>query len=152
MKLFFILLFILSSISFKPVQSATAYLKCTSESGRTTFTAEIGDIDGVLEKAELTIDNVKLKFNDNDRSYVIFDGPNGVYTIFIESDPSHGADFTKYKFLKFRGIPKTFNAKIDKPGEKYYQFKGKLNATELRKGKDLITPEIELNCTLEYHT
>jgi hypothetical protein len=150
MQLFSILLVYCVTL-FKPTGSATAYLTCKSESGRTTFKAEISDIDGELQLAELTVDNVKLKFTGDDNAYVVFDRTNGVYTIFLESKPLTGSDFSKYKFLKFWAIPKTFNVTTAKDNRQVYGFKGKLYSTEPRKGKDLQTPEIELNCTLEYH-
>ncbi len=147
-KVIFCLIIMISLTSFKTVGSATAYLTCKSESGRTSFTAEIQDIDGGLEKAELTIDGVKLKFNGEENSNVIFDSRNGVYTIAIESKPDK--DYSKHKFLKFWAIPKTFKTLVENNEEGKYEFKAKLYSTEPRKGKDLQTPEIELNCKLEY--
>ena len=64
-KIIFYLIVFLGITSFKSVGSATAYLNCKSESGRTLFKAEIQDIDGGLENAELTIDGVKIDFADN---------------------------------------------------------------------------------------
>ena len=147
-KLIFHLILILGLTSFKPIGSATAYLTCKSESGRTIFKAEIQDIDGGLEKAELTIDGVKLKFTGEENSNVIFDSKNGVYTIAIESKPNK--DFSNNKFLKFWAIPKTFKTIVENNEEGKYEFKAKLYSTEPRKGKELQTPEIELNCNLEY--
>jgi hypothetical protein len=147
-KILFGLLIILGLTSFKTVGSATAYLTCKSESGRTLFKAEIQDIDGGLEKAELIIDGVKLNFTDEDNANVIFDSKNGVYTIVIESKSNK--DFSKYKFLKFWAIPKTFKTIIENSTEGKYEFKARLYSTEPRKGKDLQTPEIEVNCNLVY--
>ena len=129
--------------SFRTVGSSTAYLKCKSESGRTIFNAEIQDIDGGLEKAELIVDGVKLNFDNDDDAKVILDSKNGIYTIFIESK-------SKSKFLKFWAIPKTFKTVIENSSESKYDFKAKIYSTEPRKGKDLQTPEIELNCSLNY--
>ena len=83
--------------SFKTVGSATAYLSCKSESGRTMFNAEIQDIDGGIEKAELTIDGVKLNFTEDENSNIVFDSKNGVYTIVIESKSQLKKDFSKFK-------------------------------------------------------
>ncbi|MDK2773224.1 MAG: hypothetical protein KYX68_13525 [Flavobacterium sp.] len=143
-------LLILTFTSFKSVGSATAYLTCKSESGRTTFTAEIQDIDGGIEKAELTIDGVKLNFTEEDNSNIVFDSKNGVYTITIESKSQLKKDFSKFKFLKFWAIPKTFKTILENNEEAKYEFKARLFSTEPRKGKDLQTPEIELKCKLEY--
>lgn len=143
-------LLILTFTSFKSVGSATAYLTCKSESGRTTFKAEIQDIDGGIEKAELTIDGVKLNFTEEDNSNIVFDSKNGVYTITIESKSQLKKDFSKFKFLKFWAIPKTFKTILENNEEAKYEFKARLFSTEPRKGKDLQTPEIELKCKLEY--
>lgn len=143
-------LLILTFTSFKSVGSATAYLTCKSESGRTTFTAEIQDIDGGIEKAELTIDGVKLNFTEEDNSNIVFDSKNGVYTITIESNSQLKKDFSKFKFLKFWAIPKTFKTILENNEEAKYEFKARLFSTEPRKGKDLQTPEIELKCKLVY--
>ncbi len=147
-KLIFYLILILGLTSFKPIGSATAYLTCKSESGRTSFKAEIQDIDGGIEKAELIIDGVKLKFTEEENSNVIFDSKNGVYTIAIESKPSK--DFSNYKFLKFWAIPKSFKTIIENNEESKYEFRARLISKEPRKGKGQQTPEIELDCKLEY--
>ncbi len=136
--------------SFRTINagSGTAHLTCRSESGRTLFKADIQDIDGIVEKAELTIDGVKLDFSDLEKSSIIFDSKNGVYTIAIESSPD--GDFSEQKFLKFWAIPRTFKTiKENNTGVKYV-FKAKLYSTEPREGKNLQTPVIELDCILEY--
>lgn len=149
-KIIFYLIVFLGITSFKSVGSATAYLNCKSESGRTLFKAEIQDIDGGLENAELTIDGVKLNFTEDENANVIFDSKNGVYTLFIESKSQLKKDFTKYKYLKFWAIPKTFKIITENNSEGKYEFKARLYSTEPRKGKGFSTPEIELNCELKY--
>lgn len=149
-KIFVLFLICFLATSHKNIGSATAYLNCKSESGRTTFKAEIQDIDGGLEKAELTIDGVKLLFGDEEYANVIFDSKTGVYTIFIESSSQAKKDFSKYKYLKFWAIPKTFKTIVENNNEGKYEFKAKMYSTEPRKNKENSTPEIELNCTLEY--
>ncbi len=149
-KIIICLIVFLGITSFKSVGSATAYLNCKSESGRTLFKAEIQDIDGGLENAELTIDGVKLNFTEDENANVIFDSKNGVYTLFIESKSQLKKDFTKYKYLKFWAIPKTFKIITENNSEGKYEFKAKLYSTEPRKGKGFSTPEIELNCELKY--
>ena len=149
-KIIICLIIFLGITSFKSVGSATAYLNCKSESGRTLFKAEIQDIDGGLENAILTIDGVKLNFTYEENANVIFDSKNGVYTLFIESNNQSRKDFSKYKFLKLWAIPKTFKTIIENNSEGKYEFKAKMYSTEPRKGKDLQTPEIEMNCELKY--
>ena len=149
-KIIFYLIVFLGITSFKSVGSATAYLNCKSESGRTLFKAEIQDIDGGLENAELTIDGVKLNFTEDENANVIFDSKNGVYTLFIESKSQLKKDFTKYKYLKLWVIPKTFKIITENNSEGKYEFKARLYSTEPRKGKGFSTPEIELNCELKY--
>ena len=149
-KIIILLIVFLVLTSFKSIGSATAYLNCRSESGRTLFKAEIQDIDGGLEKAELTIDGVKLNFTEDENANVIFDSKNGVYTLFIESKSQLKKDFTKYKYLKFWAIPKTFKIITENNSEGKYEFKARLYSTEPRKGKGFSTPEIELYCELNY--
>ncbi|WP_447642808.1 MULTISPECIES: hypothetical protein [Chitinophagaceae] len=142
------LIIIIGLTSFKPAGSGTAYLTCRSESGRTLFNAEIQDIDGTIEKAELTVDGTKLNFDDAENTSIIFDSKNGVYTIAIEN--ASDKDFSKHKFLKFWAIPKTFKIITETDTEVKYEFKAKLYSTEPRQGKSLQTPVIEVNCILEY--
>lgn len=149
-KIIICLIVFLVITSFKSVGSATAYLNCKSESGRTLFKVEIQDIDGGLENAELIIDGVKLNFAEDENANVIFDSKNGVYTLFIESKSQLKKDFTKYKYLKFWSIPKTFKIIKENNSEGKYEFKARLISTEPRKGKGFSTPEIELNCELKY--
>jgi len=137
-------LFILLT-SFRPVGSNTAYLDCKSYSGRTSFTAEIQDIDGLLEKAELKVDGVSLTFSDEDTSSVVCDPANGVYTVILESNRA-----SNHRFLKFWAIPKSFKILSESREDARYEFRAKVQATEPRKNKDLLTPVIELNCTLTY--
>lgn len=149
-KIIIYLIIYLSITSFKNVGSATAYLNCKSESGRTIFKAKIMDIDGGLENAELIIDGVKMNFTDKEYANVIFDSKNGVYTLFIESESQLQKDFSKYKFLKLWAIPKTFKTIIENNTEGKYEFKARIYSTEPRKNKENNTPEIELNCELKY--
>ncbi|MFN5135868.1 MAG: hypothetical protein ACK5DG_11180 [Chitinophagaceae bacterium] len=138
---------LLLTTSFKKAGSSTAYLTCKSESGRTLFSAEIGDKDGFVEKAELIVDNEKLSFTDENNSSIIFDPKNGVYTIFIEEKVKKE---NKYQFIKFWAIPKTFKTIINTNTKEKYEFRALFYATEPRKNKSLQTPVIEVICTLEY--
>ncbi|POY34670.1 hypothetical protein C3K47_19165 [Solitalea longa] len=145
----FSFLIFLTLTSFKRPGSATAQLTCKSESGRTLFTADIQDIDGGLERAELSIDGVKLNFHENDNSSIIFDSKTQVFTILLESKPNK--DFSKHKFLKFWAIPSTFKTLVETHTQGKYQFRAKLYSTEPRKEKkELHTPVIEVECLLQY--
>ena len=140
---------IILSSSFKKEGLDIAYLNCKSESGRTIFTAEIQDIDGELENAEVTIDGEKLKFTKGENSNVIFESRNGFYSIVIENNSK--ANSSKPKFLKFWAIPKTFKTVVSNGQEFKYTFQAQLFCTDPRKDKNLLTPEIKMNCTLLYN-
>ena len=145
----FILLFGLSFISstFRP-GSGTAYLKCKSESGKTIFNAELQDIVGLLESAEFTVDTKKVKFDGSDEAFTIFDPKNGVFTIYINGKTNE--EFTNSRFVSFWAIPTSFKIINKDRANQKYEFKAKIFGTEPRKGRQLITPEIKLICTLEY--
>jgi hypothetical protein len=58
--------------SFKPHGSGTAYITGKSSSGNLIFKAEVQDIEGAVEKIELSIDGKKLNFDASCNSNVIF--------------------------------------------------------------------------------
>ncbi len=149
-KLILCLIIIVGLTSFKTVGVRTAYLTCKSESGRTLFIAEIEEIDSKLIKAELIIDGKRLNFGDESNSNIIFDSKNGVFTIYLQSKSQQKKDFKEYKFLKFWAIPKSFKTIFENSDKGKYEFRAKIFSTEPRKEKDYSTPEIELNCELEY--
>lgn len=127
--------------------SGTAYLTCTSDSGRTEFYAELQDIDGLLEKAVLTIDSDSLSYTTSD-GRIIFDPKNGVFTMYID-DYNNKEKELNHNFLQFWSIPSTFKDRSNSSGE-LYEFKAIIYGSEPRKGKELHTPRITLNCKLEY--
>jgi hypothetical protein len=136
--------------SFRPGEPV-ATLACKSESGRTIFTAELPSCS-YLDKAELNIDGSKLTFSFQDRSNIIFDPDNKVFTVFLESKSD---DRKTYKFLKFWALPSSFKkVKSEKgPGTEFhdtYEFHAKLYATEPRKTSESNTKTIDLICTLDY--
>jgi len=144
------LLFLVVFTSFNTPGSGTAYLTCKSESGRTEFTAELQDIVGPLEKAELKVDEKRLVFDDNDEVRTIFDAQSGVFTIYITCSPTK--DFPNGRFVQFWAIPKSFKViKSDRSNQRY-EFKAKIEATEPRSGdnRDLRIPTVVLSCLLEY--
>jgi hypothetical protein len=134
--------------SFKLPGSNTAFLVCKSATGRTMFTAELQDITGLLEKAELVVDNKKVSFNSEDEVYTIFDPQAGVVTIYITGKPTK--EFPNARFIQLWAIPQTFNTIKSMRSDQKYKFKAKIEGTEPRKDKDLRIPQVELDCTLEY--
>jgi hypothetical protein len=146
--LFFITL--LSIISFKPGEP-TATLTCKSESGRTTFTAELNSCS-YLGSAEFSIDGVKYSFSVEDICGVIFDPENKVFTIHLETGK---ADAKQHRFLHCWAIPNTFKKTKSEKGagsqfHDVYEFRCKIYGTEPRKGFENNTKIIELVCTLDY--
>ena len=137
-------------LSFKVPGSGTAHLTCKSESGRTLFTAELQDIEGLLEKAELIVDNKKLIFDENDEAHTIFDAKSGVFTVYITGEENE--DFPNGRFIQFWAIPKSFKVISSDRSNQRYEFKARIEATEPRKGtnRNLRIPQVELNCTLVY--
>lgn len=150
-RLYIILAFFIYTFgSFKPLGSGTAYLVCKSESGRTLFNAELQDIVGGLEKAELIVDGKKIVFNseNEDEAYTIFDANSKVFTLYITGKTNK--EFPNSRFIEFWAIPSTFKIISSDRSNQKYEFKAKVVGTEPRKNKDLRTPEVIMNCTLEY--
>jgi hypothetical protein len=130
--------------------SGDATLRCKSPSGRTEFTATIQDIEGILHRASVTVDGASIAFGDPDRCAAIFDSAHGVYTISVEGPPTER--FPNGRFLRFLAIPKSFRAAgKTADGKDTWTFDAILICTEPRKDKDsVLTPQIELRCTLTY--
>ncbi|MFD0964066.1 hypothetical protein [Pseudofulvibacter geojedonensis] len=128
--------------------SGTAYLKCKSESGRTEFYAELQDIEGLLEKAILKIDETELEYKTNE-GHIIFDPKNGVLTMYIV-DLENKEDYLSHQYIQFWSIPSTFKIVKNERHHQIYEFKAKIYGTEPRKQKEFNTPIITLNCRLEY--
>ncbi len=149
----FILTFLTASLfmSFRSGEPV-ATLSCKSASGKTTFTAEMPSCL-YLQDAELNIDGSKLTFSVDDKSNIIFDPDNKVFTLSLESQSDNPKD---YKFLKFWAIPSSFKKIRNEKGplglnyHYTYEFHAKLNATEPQAGKELNRQTIELVCTLDY--
>jgi hypothetical protein len=151
MRRFLIILIIVGQLTSFRIGEPVATLKCKSESGRTTFTAELPSCS-YLEKAEFVIDKSKLQFVAMDRSNIIFDPDNQVLTIFLESKSDNPKE---YKFLKFWALPSSFKKTKSEKGSgsefhDTYEFRAKLYATEPRSINQPNTKTIELICTLDY--
>ena len=142
-----ILILCISLTSFD-IGSGTAYLKCKSDSGRTEFYAELQDIEGLLEKAILKIDESELEYK-TDEGHIIFDPKNGVLTMYI-NDLENKEEHLYHKYIQFWSIPSTFKILKDEGHHQIYEFKAKIYGTEPRKEKEPNTPIITLNCRLEY--
>jgi hypothetical protein len=145
-----ILIVVIFLTSFKPGEPV-ATLTCKSESGRTIFTAVLPSCS-YLKKAELVIDKSKLQFEDMDRSNIIFDPENKVFTVYLESKSD---DPKAYKFLMFWALPSSFKKTKSEKGSgsefhDTYEFHAKLYATEPRNISEPNTKTIELICTLDY--
>ncbi len=131
--------------------SGTARLTCTSASGRTIFTADLQDIQGLFEGGVLTIDGSLLRFpaeGDGATSAIIWDPANGVFTLSYQRPGD--ADFL---FLRFWAVPSTFKTISDERGSAagaVYTFDAIIEATEPREAKGHATPAIRLSCRLEY--
>lgn len=150
-RAYFPLVVILFSFtSFKTIGSGTAYLACKSESGRTLFNAELQDIVGIVEKAELIVDEKKIAFSHEmgDEAFTIFDPKVNVFTLYISGKPDK--EFPNSRFIEFWAIPSSFRIISSGHSDQKYEFKAKVVGTEPRKNKNLRTPEVIVNCTLEY--
>ena len=150
MRYMFCLLIVVVFASFEAPGSGTAYLTCKSESGRTVFNAELQDIVGLLEKAELVVDNKSLVFDDKDDVRTIFDKETGVFTVCISGAPTK--EFPNGRFVEFWAIPKSFKIIKSERSNQRYEFKAKIEATEPRGGgnRSLRIPQVLLSCVLEY--
>jgi len=134
--------------SFKVPGSGTAFLDCKSESGRTTLHAELQNIMGLLEKAELIVDSKKLGFTEDDEAYTIFDPQKKVFTVYITGKINK--DFPNGRFIQLWALPETFKIINGDRENQVYEFKARIEATEPRKNKALRIPQVELNCKLTY--
>lgn len=145
-QLLFISLLFLTLTGFD-TGSGTAFLTCRSDSGRTEFNAELQDIVGILEKAELRIDDTRMKYS-SEESHIIFDPKNGILTMYINDGATK--EYPNHKYLKFWAIPSSFKIIKNESGHQIYEFKAVIEGTEPRKNKEMHTPRIVLNCKLEY--
>lgn len=140
------MIFIVNS-SFKDIGSASAILTCKSDSGRTSFYAELQDITGGLEKAEFIVDETKMSFITSE-SNIIFDEENKVFTMRIIDEKDDRFEYGK--FIEFYAIPSTFKFSKSKSGGDIYEFKAIIKGTEPRKNKGNYLPTIQLNCKMVY--
>jgi hypothetical protein len=146
-KVFFLSLIGLFNLSLKNIGSGTAVLTCKSDSGRTSFYAELQDITGVLEKAEFVVDGTKMNFK-TEESNIIFDEKEKVFTMKIIDPKDDKFEYGKY--IEFYAIPSTFKILKTKVGGDKYQFKGIIRGTEPRNNKGNFLPTIQLNCVMIY--
>lgn len=96
------------------------------------------------------VDGESITFTSSDINAAIFDAAHGVYTIKVTGAPTKR--FPNGRFLSFWAIPKTFKA-VGKTadGKSIWTFTAFLECTEPRRDKELLlTPRIEIQCTLVY--
>jgi len=142
----FCILYLFSSFT-RGVGMAT--LSGRSASGRTVFNAELESYV-TLEKAELVIDNEKIKFTSGDRCYVTFDADDKVFTLHLESEAN--GNFDTLRYAELWAVPSSFK-EISTEGTSFsvlYTFTARLKARDPRKGKYYNTPLITLDCKLGY--
>ncbi len=138
------ILMILSSFNVDGVWVAT--LTCKSESGKTVFNAELEECQTLIN-AEITIDTSKLFFSKQDDGYIVFDPGNKVFTLYLVSKKD--INYSN-KFLMFWAIPSSFEKVLDEEFHQVYKFKAVLRCTDPRNNKEINTPEIKVDCTLNY--
>jgi hypothetical protein len=128
--------------------SGIAKLECKSESGRTTFSAELQDITGSLEGAKFSIDGSTIEFNSNEQLYAIFDYKIGVFTLYIKGETDES--YPIHKYVEFWAIPSSFKIIKDSNRQQIFEFRAKIVGTEPRPDMLFLCPIIEMNCRLEY--
>jgi hypothetical protein len=150
MKVILSILIIVTLAAHKPLGAGVSTLTGKSSSARTLLYIEMDDIMGGLQKAELIVDGKKLAFTDEDKSTTVFDSVNGVLTLYLTGN--NNAAFPNGRFIRFWAIPKTFKTVVSRPGHRKYEFKGRIEATEPRKGENFNNriPQVEMDCTLDY--
>lgn len=127
--------------------TSTAFLNCVSDSGRTTFRAEIGDIDGLIDTAEFSIDGHSLRWSDIDdnsnRSAILVNFDYKVFTLSSESsDP--------FAFVELIADPASMRISNTRQGIDM-QFRAMIVGTEPRPGQDsLRSKDIGLACVMNY--
>lgn len=146
-KLFYLLATFLLTSSFY-LGTNTAVLTCKSDSGKTTFVANLQDITSMFESAKFTIDNSTIEFDSNDKASVALDSKKGVFTLYIDGRKTF--DYPNGKFIQFWAIPSSFKIIKEESGHKVYEFKAKIKGTDPRLTKKSNSSVIELNCKLEW--
>jgi hypothetical protein len=129
--------------------SGTAKLSGRSASGKTFFTANLQDIEGMFEGGSLTVEGHTVEFpaaNDGVEHHAIWDAKNGVFTL---SYMKPGME--EYRFFRLWALPSTFKIiSSDRGAGALYTFDAVLEATEPRPKKGVTIGPIQLSCRLEY--
>lgn len=135
----FILFFSLVSGLF--AGSADAHIVGTTSSGRTSVEVDVGDIDGILGRAKLTIDGKSYEITQG-RQTVIRDEANSIYVLMIESET---------QIFRMWMIPNTEKVIPCTDGATKIRFGAIIEATDPRQDeKWKLTPRITIGCTLNY--
>ena len=142
-----IILFLTSIVSFAYAGSGPAYIDCTSKSKRTTINLIVQDIS-MLSYAKLKIDLDSIVFYEPSEDWVIFSQEDSVLTINARSKKSSPNKQTYY--FELWALPNTFNYVTNDRNLLEGRFAAKVNFSEPRKGKGLLTPTIQVGCKIKY--
>lgn len=129
------------------VGTSSAFLNCVSDSGRTTFRAEIGDIDGLIDNATFTIDGHSLSWSDVDdkatRSAILVNFDFKVFTFSAETtDP--------FAFVELVAEPSSMRIS-ETPDAIDMQFRAMIVGTEPRPDQNTLrSKNIDLGCVINY--
>jgi hypothetical protein len=129
------------------VGTSSAFLNCVSDSGRTSFRAEIGDIDGLIDNATFTIDGHSLNWSDVDdnsnRSAILVNFDFKVFTLFTETA-------NPFAFVELIAEPSSMRISETRDAIDM-QFRAMIVGTEPRPGQDsLRSKNIGLACVMNY--
>lgn len=129
------------------VGTSSAFLNCVSDSGRTTFRAEIGDIDGLIDNAAFTIDGHSLNWSDVDdsstRSAILVNFDFKVFTLFAQTT-------NPFAFVELIADPASMRISETRDAIDM-QFRAMIVGTEPRPGQDsLRSKNIGLACVMNY--
>lgn len=138
---------LLSAFTFSSAHagSSDASMSCVSDSGRTSFQAVIGDIDGSVRSMRFTIDGYSNKTDENlSDSSVMYDPDYKVYTLDVQQ--TRGG----FHFVQLIANPKTMTI-VDTAQAIDIRFRGRIVGTEPRPNQpSLRSKVIEVSCVMDY--
>lgn len=142
-----IILFLTTIVSLAYAGSRPAYIDCTSKSKRTTINLTVQDIS-MLSYAKLKVDLDSLVLYEPSEHWVIFSKEDSVLTINARYKKSNPNKQTYY--FELWALPNTFNYVTNERHLLEGRFAAKVNFSEPRKGKGLLTPTIQVGCKIKY--
>ena len=122
--------------------SNTSTITCVSDSGRTKVYAESWDLWTQATKVEFTIDGEKVAW-ENDGA-IVYAVKDGVYT--VVAGVTEQAD----AWLRLSSLPKSNNIIVNTGNSVNSTFRARVEGTDPRSGQGGPSPEILVNCTLDY--